>query len=73
LLVYFNRTFEAGPFGGSQQEYEVTFKNAFDLITLETSINSIVHVVILSCFEFKKTALLKSIFTSLKESLAVVA
>jgi hypothetical protein len=33
--LFFNRTFEAGPFGGNQQEYELLLKNAFDLITLK--------------------------------------
>ena len=38
--LFFNRTFEASPpFGGSQEEYEMLFKNAFDFIKLENSTN----------------------------------
>jgi SAM-dependent methyltransferase len=57
--LFFNRIFEVGPpFGGSQQEYELLFKNAFDLITLETSINSIASRSNSELFfEFKKNSL----------------
>lgn len=59
--LFFNRIFEVGPpFGGSQQEYELLFKNAFDLITLETSINSIAPRSNSELFfEFKKNSLVK--------------
>jgi hypothetical protein len=59
--LFFNRIFEAGPpFGGSQQEYELLFKNAFDLITLKTSINSIAPRSNSELFfEFKKNSLVK--------------
>lgn len=40
--LLFNRMFEVSPpFGGSQEEYERLFKDAFDIVTLEKSNNSI--------------------------------
>ncbi len=39
--LLFNRTFENGPpFGGSQEEYEMLFKNDFDFLKIETCQNS---------------------------------
>ncbi|MBE0391562.1 methyltransferase domain-containing protein [Flavobacterium sp. PL002] len=40
--VLFNRTFTAGPpFGGSQEEYKLLFKDAFEVLTMDVSKNSI--------------------------------
>lgn len=40
--VLFNRTFTAGPpFGGSQEEYKLLFKDAFDVLSMDVSNNSI--------------------------------
>jgi SAM-dependent methyltransferase len=40
--LLFNRTFESGPpFGGSKEEYELLFKDAFDFLKMEVSENSI--------------------------------
>jgi methyl halide transferase len=40
--LLFNRTFEAGPpFGGTKNEYELLFKNAFRFLQNETALNSI--------------------------------
>jgi SAM-dependent methyltransferase len=40
--LLFNRTFENGPpFGGSQKEYEMLFKNNFDFLKMEVSQNSV--------------------------------
>lgn len=39
--LLFNRSFEVSPpFGGSQEEYLVLFKGAFEIITIETAKNS---------------------------------
>lgn len=40
--VLFNRTFTAGPpFGGSQEEYKMLFKDAFEVLNMDVSNNSI--------------------------------
>lgn len=40
--VLFNRTFTSGPpFGGSQEEYKLLFKDAFEVLTMDVSKNSI--------------------------------
>ena len=40
--LLFNRTFESGPpFGGSLEEYEKLFKNAFDFLKIEECKNSV--------------------------------
>nr|WP_315203256.1 methyltransferase domain-containing protein [uncultured Flavobacterium sp.] len=40
--LLFNRTFESGPpFGGSQEEYEMLFKNAFNFLKMEVCQNSV--------------------------------
>lgn len=40
--VLFNRTFTAGPpFGGSQEEYKMLFKDAFEVLSMDVSNNSI--------------------------------
>lgn len=40
--LLFNRTFESGPpFGGSKEEYEMLFKDAFDFLKMDVSKNSI--------------------------------
>ncbi|MGO4821207.1 MULTISPECIES: methyltransferase domain-containing protein [unclassified Flavobacterium] len=40
--LLFNRTFDVGPpFGGSKQEYEMLFKNAFDFINMDVAPNSV--------------------------------
>ena len=40
--LVFDRFFESGPpFGGSQTEYKLLFKGAFDSLKLETTYNSI--------------------------------
>ncbi|NRS88486.1 SAM-dependent methyltransferase [Flavobacterium sp. 7E] len=40
--VLFNRTFSAGPpFGGSLEEYKLLFKDAFEVLTMDVSKNSI--------------------------------
>ena len=40
--LLFNRTFENGPpFGGSQEEYEILFKNAFNFLKMEVCQNSV--------------------------------
>ncbi len=40
--VFFNRTFDAGPpFSGSKTEYNLLFKNKFQIITMEDCYNSI--------------------------------
>ena len=40
--LLFNRTFENGPpFGGSQKEYEMLFKNNFDFLKMEVCLNSV--------------------------------
>jgi hypothetical protein len=59
--LFFNRTFEASPpFGGSQEEYEMLFKNAFDIIKLEKSTNSIAPRSDSELFfEFKKNSPVK--------------
>jgi copper chaperone CopZ len=56
--LLFNRTFDVGPpFGGSQEEYELLFKDAFDFITLEKSDNSIAPRSNSELFfEFKKNS-----------------
>lgn len=56
--LLFNRTFEVSPpFGGSQEEYELLFKNAFDFIKLEKSDNSIAPRSNSELFfEFKKNS-----------------
>lgn len=39
--LLFNRSFDVSPpFGGSREEYLVLFKGAFDIITIETALNS---------------------------------
>jgi SAM-dependent methyltransferase len=39
--LLFNRTFESGPpFGGSKEEYEMLFKDAFDFLKMDVSKNS---------------------------------
>ena len=41
--LLFNRTFEISPpFGGSQEEYELLFKNAFDFLKMDVSQESVV-------------------------------
>jgi hypothetical protein len=41
--LLFNRTFEVGPpFGGSKQEYEMLFNNAFDFIKMDVAQDSVV-------------------------------
>nr|WP_315154569.1 methyltransferase domain-containing protein [uncultured Flavobacterium sp.] len=41
--LLFNRTFDSSPpFGGSQEEYEKLFKNAFDFLKMEVCQNSVV-------------------------------
>jgi copper chaperone CopZ len=54
--LLFNRTFEVSPpFGGSKKEYELLFKNAFDVIKFETAQNSIAPRTNSELFiEFKK-------------------
>ena len=56
--LLFNRTFEVSPpFGGSQEEYDLLFKNAFDFIKLEKSDNSIAPRSNSELFfEFKKNS-----------------
>ena len=40
--LLFNRTFDVGPpFGGSKQEYEMLFKNAFNFINMDVAPNSV--------------------------------
>ncbi|PJJ07278.1 thiopurine S-methyltransferase [Flavobacterium sp. 1] len=40
--LLFNRTFEnVPPFGGSQEEYEMLFKNNFDFLKMEVCLNSV--------------------------------
>ncbi|MCW2118558.1 TPMT family class I SAM-dependent methyltransferase [Flavobacterium sp. 7A] len=40
--LLFNKTFESGPpFGGNKKEYELLFKNAFNITSLEISCNSV--------------------------------
>ncbi|MGQ7944709.1 methyltransferase domain-containing protein [Flavobacterium sp. WC2509] len=40
--LLFNRTFESGPpFGGSQKEYEILFKDTFDFLKMEICQNSV--------------------------------
>ncbi|CAM3067639.1 methyltransferase domain-containing protein [Flavobacterium frigoris] len=56
--LLFNRKFEVSPpFGGSQEEYELLFVNAFDFIKLEKSNNSIAPRSNSELFfEFKKNS-----------------
>lgn len=56
--LLFNRTFEVSPpFGGSHEEYDLLFKNAFDFIKLEKSDNSIAPRSNSELFfEFKKNS-----------------
>lgn len=40
--LLFNRKFDLGPpFGGSKEEYELLFKNAFDFLKIDVALNSI--------------------------------
>jgi len=59
--LLFNRKFEVSPpFGGSQEEYHLLFKNAFDFIKLEKSDNSIAPRSNSELFfEFKKNGAVK--------------
>ncbi len=42
--LLFNRTFEVSPpFGGSKMEYELLFKDAFEIVQIDTAKNSIVQ------------------------------
>jgi SAM-dependent methyltransferase len=56
--LFFDRTFEVGPpFGGSQEEYQFLFKNAFHFIQLEKSADSIAPRSNSELFfEFKKNS-----------------
>lgn len=57
--LLFNRTFEVSPpFGGSKDEYELLFKNAFDFLKMDVSKNSIAPRANSELFiEFKKSSL----------------
>jgi methyl halide transferase len=54
--LLFNRTFEVSPpFGGSKEEYELLFKNAFDFLKMDVAPNSIAPRANSELFiEFKK-------------------
>ncbi|WP_413997800.1 thiopurine S-methyltransferase [Flavobacterium sp. W1B] len=61
--LLFNRTFEVSPpFGGSQEEYEMLFKDAFDFLKLEKAQNSVTPRANSELFfEFKKNNLVEVI------------
>ena len=64
--LLFDRFFESGPlFGGSQTEYKLLFKGAFESLTMETTYNSITPRANSELFfKLKKSEIIIQLFTS---------